>query len=106
LGVITPDPIERTSVSSYKYVFAYIAGTIVSAFALPLTAYFGKGNEAAGWQMTMVVFGCAAVVFFLITFLSTKERVQPPKAQKTSITQDLKDLFSNRPGCCYSSSRY
>jgi len=97
LGVITPDPIERTSVSSYKYVFAYIAGTIVSAFALPLTAYFGKGNEAAGWQMTMVVFGSAAVVFFLITFLSTKERVQPPKAQKTSIRQDLKDLFSNGP---------
>lgn len=97
LGVITPDPIERTSVSSYKYVFAYIAGTIVSAFALPLTAYFGKGNEAAGWQMTMVIFGCAAVVFFLVTFFFTKERVQPPKAQKSSIAQDFKDLFSNRP---------
>ncbi len=97
LGVITPDPIERTSVSSYKYVFAYISGTIVSAFALPLSEFFGKGSEAAGWQITMVVFGSSAVLFFLITFLFTKERVQPPKAQKTTIWQDLKDLFSNKP---------
>jgi GPH family glycoside/pentoside/hexuronide:cation symporter len=97
LGVITPDPIERTSVSSYKYVFAYISGTIVSAFALPLTAFFGNGNEAKGWQMTMTVFGIAAVIFFFITFVSTKERVHPPKAQKTSIRQDLRDLFSNGP---------
>jgi len=97
LGVITPDPIERTSVSSYKYVFAYISGTIVSALALPLTHFFGKGNEAAGWQITMIVFGIAAVIFFLITFSFTKERVQPPKTQKSSIGQDLKDLFSNKP---------
>jgi GPH family glycoside/pentoside/hexuronide:cation symporter len=97
LGVITPDPLERTSVSSYKYVFAYISGTIVSAFALPLTDFFGKGNDARGWQLTMVIFGIAAVIFFAITFISTKERVTPPKAQKTSIGQDLKDLFSNKP---------
>lgn len=97
LGVITPDPIERTSVSSYKYVFAYLSGTIVSAFALPLTEYFGKGDYARGWQVTMMVFGAAAIVFFLITFLSTRERVQPPKTQKSSIAQDLKDLIANKP---------
>lgn len=97
LGVITPDPLERTTVSSYKYVFAYISGTIVSAFALPLTQYFGNGDEARGWQITMTVFAAAAVVFFLITFVSTKERVTPPKAQKSSIGQDLRDLFSNKP---------
>lgn len=97
LGVITPDPIERTSVSSYKYIFAYLSGTIVSAFALPLTVFFGKGNEARGWQLTMAVFGLAAVIFFFITFISTRERVQPPKAQRASIAQDLKDLLANKP---------
>ena len=55
LGVITPDPIERTSVSSYKYVFAYISSTIVSAAALPMAASLGGGDEALGWQLTMVV---------------------------------------------------
>lgn len=97
LGVITADPIERASVSSYKYIFAYISGMLVSFFAWPLAKYFGKGNEAAGWQLTMVVFGIAAVIFFYITFKATKERVKPPKAQKTPIKDDLKDLFSNKP---------
>jgi GPH family glycoside/pentoside/hexuronide:cation symporter len=97
LGVITPDPIERTSVASFKYVGAFLAGTIVSFLALPMTDYFGKGNEAAGWQITMIIFGTAAVIFFFITFKSTRERVIPPKAQKTPILEDLKDLFSNKP---------
>jgi len=96
LGVITPDPIERTSVSSYKYVFAYLSGTIVSFLALPMTDYFGNGNDAAGWQMTMTVFGISAVIFFFIAFISTKERVKPPAAQKTPIIEDIKDLFSNK----------
>ena len=97
LGVITPDPIERTSVSSYKYVFAYISGTIVSALALPMTNYFGQGDEAAGWQWTMVIFGLAATLFFMITFASVRERVTPPKNQKTSIDRDLRDLLNNVP---------
>lgn len=97
LGIITADPIERTSVSSFKYVFAYMSGMTVSFLALPMTRYFGKGNEAAGWQITMTIFGIAAVIFFFIAFISTKERVKPPKAQKTPIKQDIKDLFSNKP---------
>ncbi|MGK9367429.1 MFS transporter [Melioribacter sp. Ez-97] len=97
LGVITPDTIERTSVSSYKYVFAYLSGTIVSITALPLTQYLGGGNEAAGWQKTMMVYGAAAVIFFFIAFVSTKERVAPPPRQKSSVKDDLKDLINNKP---------
>jgi GPH family glycoside/pentoside/hexuronide:cation symporter len=33
----------------------------------------------------------------MITFATTKERVQPPKEQKTSLGKDLKDLIRNRP---------
>ncbi|MDU0354131.1 MFS transporter [Paraglaciecola aquimarina] len=34
---------------------------------------------------------------FLITFFTTKERVVPKPEQKSTIGQDLKDLFSNKP---------
>lgn len=54
-------------------------------------------NEAKGFQGTMVVFGILAIVMFLITFLSTKERVSPPKEQKTNIKNDIKDLLGNGP---------
>src|SRR5512140_632664 len=40
LGVISGDPIERTSASSFKFVGAFTGGIIVSASALPLTKYF------------------------------------------------------------------
>ncbi len=54
-------------------------------------------NEAKGFQGTMVVFGILAIIMFLITFYTTKERVAPPKEQKTNIKNDLKDLLNNRP---------
>ncbi len=98
LGVISTDPIQRTSAASFKYVGAYLAGSIVSISALPLAKeYFGHGNEAKGWPLTMTVYAIAAVVFFTITFLSTRERIQPMKTQKTTIKNDWKDLLKNKP---------
>ncbi len=97
LGVISPDPNERTSASSFKFVGAYLAGIIVSATALPLSRYLGHGQPAKGWPVTMTIYAAAAVVLFLITFLSTRERIQPIAKEKTSIKGDLKDLFKNTP---------
>lgn len=36
-------------------------------------------------------------IFMIITFLSTKERVQPPKNQQNNLWKDLKDLIQNKP---------
>jgi Na+/melibiose symporter-like transporter len=36
-------------------------------------------------------------VFFVITFFSVKERVQPPKDQKSDVKKDMKDAFTSRP---------
>jgi GPH family glycoside/pentoside/hexuronide:cation symporter len=97
LGVISSDPNERTSASSFKFTGAYLAGMIVSISALPLAKYLGGGNSGKGWPITMAIYAAAAVVFFLITFASTKERIQPIAKEKTAIRGDLKDLFKNKP---------
>lgn len=97
LGVISGDSNDRTSASSFKFVGAYSAGMIVSATALPLAKYFGKGNDAQGWHTTMIFYAVAAVIFFGITFLSTHERIQPIAKEKTSIKNDLKDITKNVP---------
>lgn len=54
-------------------------------------------NEAKGFQGTMVFYGILAVILFLITFYTTKERVFPPKEQKANIKNDFKDLMGNGP---------
>ncbi len=97
LGVITPDSNERTSVSSFKFIFAFSAGIIVSATLLPMTKVLGGANPAKGWQLTFVIYGIAAVIFFLIAFRGTHERVQPPKSQKSSVKRDLYELLTNKP---------
>ncbi len=97
LGVISGDPVERTSASSFKFTGAYLGGFIVSATVLPLAAHFGHESVAKGWQMTMGIYGIAAIVFFFITFISTHERIQPIAKEKTSIKNDLKDLSKNAP---------
>jgi len=97
MGVLTPNSLERTSVSSYRFVLAFVAIFIVQGTTLPLVQYFGKGNQAVGFQWTMVVFSAVAVVLFVFTFLNTRERVHPPKDQKSSIKSDLRDLLRNRP---------
>ncbi len=97
LGVITPDTKERTSLSSYRFVGAFTGGLLIQFFTIPLVKKFGAGDEAQGYQYTMALYAVIAVVLFLITFLSTKERVKPPTEQKTSLLSDLKDLSKNRP---------
>ena len=97
LGVISPDSNERTSVSSIKFLFAFAAGIIVSATLLPMTKGLGGGNDAKGWQLSFVIYGIAAIAFFLIAFKGTRERVLPPKSQKSSIKRDLYELVTNKP---------
>lgn len=97
MGVLTPNSLERTSLSSYRFVLAFAGTIVVQGATLPLVKFFGKGNQAAGFQLTMVVFSILAVVLFVLTFLGTRERVQPPKGQKTSLKKDLRDLIHNRP---------
>lgn len=97
LGVISGNSIERTKVSSVKFLFAFGAGIIVSATLLPMVKTLGGDNPAKGWQYSFIIYGIAFVIFFLIAFLGTKERIQPPKAQKTSVGKDLSELFTNKP---------
>ena len=96
VGVISPNSAERTSVSSYKFVFAYLAGLSVQALVLPMVNYFGQGNDAYGYKITMIILGSVSIIFFLITFFSARERVQPEAKVKSNIKSDLKDLMKNR----------
>lgn len=95
-AVMTQDPDERTSISSYRQIAANSAGFIVQSLAVLMVAFFGRGNDARGYQLTMGLLSALSVIFFIISFFVTKERIQPDPQQKTSLGQDLSDLFSNR----------
>ena len=96
-AVMTSDPDERTSIASYRQIAANFAGFIVSSLAIPMVKYFGHGDDARGYQYTMGILSGLSVIFFIVAFFATKERIQPNPQQKTSLGQDLADLFKNRP---------
>ncbi|MGA3069442.1 MAG: MFS transporter [Terracidiphilus sp.] len=107
MGVISPDSQERTSVSSYRFAFAFGAGLVVQSSTLYLVDHFGKvkpgmgpellaAAKAHGYQLTMGIYAIAATALFFLTFTLTRERVQPAP-QKTSLRRDLFDLATNVP---------
>ncbi len=190
MGVVSSDPLQRTSFAQYRFIFAFLGAFIVQGLTLPLVNYIGGGNtevisatqagqkiiiseegvgtskliieadtgddepltnkltinvykselkseidtstsilyleqgfgtdtlniadyfeqdmsaypikvnvvnEATGFQGTMTIYALAAIMLFMITFYTTKERVTPPKEQKTNLKNDIKDLLTNVP---------
>ena len=96
-GVMTGDPNERTSIASYRQLFANSAGFIVQSLAIPMVVFLGRGSNARGYQLTMGIFLAASVVMFLIAFAVTRERIQPDPKQDSSVLQDLGDLMKHGP---------
>ena len=96
-GVITGNMAERNSINSVRFIFVTLATIAIQGFALPMVNHFGQGNSSKGYQITMGIFCVLAVIFFLITFLTTKERVKPDPKQKSTLKQDISDLLKNRP---------
>jgi Na+/melibiose symporter-like transporter len=96
-GVLTGNMAQRNSLSSYRFVAVMIAQFIIQALLLPLVLIMGDGDKALGFANTMTLFSVVGVIFFIITFLTTKERIVPTPEQSSSILQDLTDLFKNKP---------
>lgn len=74
---------ERTSITSIRFVAATIAQFVVQGLTLPLVSKFSDGGDKAhGWLCTISLFACIGFVFLVITFFSTRERIEPPASQR------------------------
>ena len=110
LNVMTADSDEKSVLSSYRMFFAY-GGSFFALFAWePLCNMFDKARvvsaDAAGglasistspvaWNRAMIVIAACCFIFFILSFLLTKEHV---KSESTvSVGQDLKLLLKNKP---------
>jgi len=54
-------------------------------------------DQNRGYSNSMYLMSVFLTFFMFITFYTTKERVQPPKAQENNLKQDLKELIANKP---------
>jgi GPH family glycoside/pentoside/hexuronide:cation symporter len=54
-------------------------------------------NQKKGYSYSIYLMSVFLSLFVIVTFLSTKERIQPPKSQKSNLKRDFVDLIKNKP---------
>jgi len=60
-------------------------------------ANFSIINQKKGYSYSIYLMSVILSLAMFITFYSTKERVKPPKSQKSNLKQDFIDLMKNKP---------
>lgn len=98
-SAITAEPDERTALSTFRGVGATLAGLVIGV-VVPLLVYDDE-NNMMGTRMTMIagIFAVFAVIFYLICYKCTTERVKiekDPNAPKVTLGQTFGAVFKNR----------
>jgi GPH family glycoside/pentoside/hexuronide:cation symporter len=96
-GVMSADPQQRSTINGLRFIFAFAGSTLVTAATPDMVRWLGAGNDARGWQLTMLAWAVAASLLFVLTFAGTRERIAPPPGQKNAVWRDVRDLAGNRP---------
>lgn len=100
-GVITGNMKERNSMSAYRFVAVMFAQFFVQVFMYNFIIKAGGGTDAAsmkiGISKVMTVLAIIGTIMLIICFLTTKERIVPKPEQRSSLKEDLTDLFKNKP---------
>lgn len=96
-AMMTRNQQERGYLNVSKMFFAYLGQLVVNMVTLPLISFFG--NDKKAWMLTFSIYGVLSIIFFLVTFFSTTERVKDDntkKGESTNIKAALKALLKNK----------
>jgi glycoside/pentoside/hexuronide:cation symporter, GPH family len=109
MGVMSSSPVERGTISSYRFFFAFLGGLLIQGCMPPLLSALDnlpaarflhalyENGPAFGYTAAMTLFSGVALILFVITFAATRERVRPPIHQRSDLKQDFADLLHNGP---------
>lgn len=102
LGVMSANPKERNTLSTYRMTFAYIGSFVALLLFMPMVNFFSGGSaeplrQQTGWMIAVAVIAVLCILLFFGCFAWTRERVKPIKETQNPLKEDLKDLLANRP---------
>lgn len=90
---LTSDVHERNILVSTRMICAMAGTAIVMSITAPLVKYFGQGNEARGYLVTMTIYGIVAMCIFLLTFAMQPDVIDYSEYKKNASVAGLIAAF-------------
>ncbi|KKK38678.1 sugar transporter [Mesobacillus campisalis] len=97
-SVITSNPVERTTLSTWRTMGAMIASLLINVLG-PLVVFVDNQIDANRMFMTAVVFGVLAMACYIGCYKLSTERIVVPEntGQGGNFGQSMKALLKNKP---------
>ncbi|WP_068677108.1 MFS transporter [Oceanobacillus sp. Castelsardo] len=97
-SVITSDPVERTSLSTWRGLGATLAGLIINVGG-PLLLFQNNQASESRFLITAIIFGILSLSCYMASVALTTERITPPEhpTEKGNFKKTLKGLTKNKP---------
>lgn len=97
-SVITNDPVERASLSTYRTIGATLAGLIINAVG-PLIVFVDNKADADRFFMAAILFGLLSIACYMACYKLSTERIVAPAGttEKMDLKKTMKGLIKNKP---------
>ncbi|MDO7907983.1 MFS transporter [Paenibacillus sp. JX-17] len=97
--LISQDQYQRTVLNIFRMFLSTVCSVMMGVYVLPIVNTMGGGRAA--WSITFAIFGVLSIVLFIVTFLTTKERVTPSATtteamQHVPVKKGVAALFKNK----------
>ncbi|MDQ8737248.1 glycoside-pentoside-hexuronide (GPH):cation symporter [Paenibacillus sp. LHD-38] len=97
-SVITSDPVERTSLSTFRTMGAILANVFIMTVAPIIIFGSGKTPTANGFVTIAIICAVLAIICYLSSYRLTVERIRTvkPASEKVNLLITVKGLFKNK----------
>ncbi|MEH7097841.1 MFS transporter [Neobacillus vireti] len=97
-SVITGDPVERTTLSSWRTMGANLAGLIINVVG-PMILFVNNKADANHFLLGAIIFGVLALACYIACYKLSVERIVMDESTKSKMNlgQTVKGLVKNRP---------
>jgi GPH family glycoside/pentoside/hexuronide:cation symporter len=97
-SVITIDPVERTTLSSWRTLGAQLAGLIINVVG-PMILFIDNKADANRFLLAALIFGGLAIACYMACYKLSVERIVMDEANKPqmSLGKTIKGLAKNKP---------
>ena len=97
---MTRDPKEINRLNAAQMMGMTIGQIVLNLTVLNLVLWFGKGDQAAGYQSTAIVLVLVALPMFWAVAILSKERITVKKEDQGKVIDGVKLIFKNRNLLC------